>query len=204
MLITTRGLPRGGIGSGVILSVADGEALILTNRHVVDPAFDGAARSANDDPGPITVQFVDGAVRVGRVAWQATGDGDVALVKAPVGTGAAAARMGHARLPRIGDDVFAIGNPRGLGWTHTKGTVSQFRERRAGDAAIRVIQTSAPINAGNSGGGLYDAEGTLLGINTWAGDKRVSEGLGFAIALESLLPLLPELARPPATEDTSP
>ncbi len=47
------------------------------------------------------------------------------------------------------------------------------------------------MNPGNSGGGLYDKSGTLIGINTWTNDKRSSEGLGFAIALDSLLELDP-------------
>ena len=49
-----------------------------------------------------------------------------------------------------------------------------------------MIQTDAALNPGNSGGGLYDKSGTLIGINTWTNDKRFSEGLGFAIALDSL------------------
>ena len=47
------------------------------------------------------------------------------------------------------------------------------------------------MNPGNSGGGLYDQQGYLLGINSWGTDKSVSEGLGFAIALDSLLELAP-------------
>jgi serine protease Do len=54
-----------------------------------------------------------------------------------------------------------------------------------------VIQTQAAINPGNSGGGLYDKEGYLIGINTWTSDKSISEGIGFAIAMESLLELVP-------------
>ena len=54
-----------------------------------------------------------------------------------------------------------------------------------------MIQTTAPINSGNSGGGLYDKDGAVVGINTWTEDKQVSEGIGFAISFENLLRLAP-------------
>jgi serine protease Do len=56
------------------------------------------------------------------------------------------------------------------------------------------------MNPGNSGGGLYDAAGHLIGINTWAADKRDSEGLGFAITIGSICSYLPEWALHPSAE----
>ncbi|NQT40981.1 MAG: trypsin-like serine protease, partial [Planctomycetes bacterium] len=90
-----------------------------------------------------------------------------------------------------------------LGWTHTQGAISQFRIQGHGLRRIRVIQTSTAINQGNSGGGLYDAQGDLIGINTWTQDKRVSEGLNFAIALSSLLELDPPPLRFAAQPDAA-
>ncbi len=92
---------------------------------------------------------------------------------------------------KVGASVFAIGNPHNLGWSHTQGVISQLRTQHIDSRQVRVIQTQAAINPGNSGGGLYDQEGYLLGINSWTADKSVSEGLGFAIALDSLLELAP-------------
>ena len=92
---------------------------------------------------------------------------------------------------KVGQTVFAIGNPHQLGWTQTQGVISQFRIRPIDDRRIRVIQTQAAINQGNSGGGLYDQEGYCLGINTWTADKRTTEGIGFAIALDTLFDLSP-------------
>ena len=91
----------------------------------------------------------------------------------------------------IGSEVFTIGNPQHLDWTHTRGSISQLRLQHRGLRQVHVIQTDAPLNPGNSGGGLYDKSGTLIGINTWTNDKRFSEGLGFAIALDTLLELDP-------------
>ena len=92
---------------------------------------------------------------------------------------------------KVGESVFAIGNPYRLGWTHTQGVISQMRTQEFDSHRVRVIQTQASINPGNSGGGLYDHDGYLIGINTWTADKSVSEGIGFAIALDSLLDLAP-------------
>jgi serine protease Do len=91
----------------------------------------------------------------------------------------------------VGKGVFAVGNPHGLGWTHTEGVISQLRLQDRGGWRIRIVQTSAAVNPGNSGGGLYDKNGMLIGINTWANDRRVSEGISFAIAFDSFLALKP-------------
>jgi serine protease Do len=103
---------------------------------------------------------------------------------------------------KVGETVFAIGNPHRLGWTHTQGVISQMRTQEFDSHQVRVIQTQAAINPGNSGGGLYDHDGFLLGINTWTADKSVSEGIGFAIALDSLLELAPPPLEP--RSETSP
>ncbi len=186
VLITVGGMLGESIGAGVILSIKGDSALILTNSHVI------GAQSVEDAASkrPL-VQFVDGVSQLGEVVWVGSHGVDAALVRAPASGGAAAALYEKDAAPRIGDQVFAIGNPNGLGWTHTAGAISQFRERDAAETTLRVIQTSAPVNPGNSGGGLYDARGRLLGIITWSGDKRVSEGLGFAITIDSLAPLFP-------------
>jgi S1-C subfamily serine protease len=103
----------------------------------------------------------------------------------------AAAHWDKDQTPQIGDAGFAIGNPHGLGWTHSAGQLSQVRRRQSGLFSYRVIQSTAALNPGNSGGGLYDQQGRLIGINSLTGDKRVAEGLGFSIAFPTLLELLP-------------
>ena len=93
---------------------------------------------------------------------------------------------------QIGDKVFAIGNPHGLNWTHSAGDISQIRRRTKEGYRFKILQTTAAINPGNSGGGLYDDAGHLIGINTFTGDKRFAEALGFSIALPTLLDLAPK------------
>jgi hypothetical protein len=193
------------VGSGVILSVDGDEALIVTNRHVVDPGFN-SSRSSTDPSrlAPLDVKTIGQQARPGRVVWLAPGGVDLALVRAPCpGDGSVEpAPWRQGRASRVGETVFAIGNPQRLGWTHTQGVISQFRVQGVGGRQVRLIQTQAAINPGNSGGGLYDQEGYLLGINTWTSDKRVGEGISFAIALDSLLELSPPGLAPPPGEDT--
>ena len=183
------------IGSGVILRIRDGEALIVTNRHVIDGSFaaGGAGDAGNQTQvGDITVKMIGQLVQPGKVVWIAPDGIDLALLTAAVpGEAAEAAPWKLERKLAIGEKVSAIGNPHGLGWTHTTGDISQFRTQQNGNYTIRVIQTSTAINPGNSGGGLYDKDGTLIGINTWTNDKRFSEGLSFSIDFKTLLDLNP-------------
>ncbi|MFN0051576.1 MAG: trypsin-like peptidase domain-containing protein [Planctomycetales bacterium] len=208
VLIECRGglsrLGAAGLGSGVILEINSGQALIVTNRHVIDPDFDDAAtgeRAGLPPEGSIHVKLVGQPSTSGRVLWMAPHGIDLAVLAVTVASAEAqAAVWDWERKSQIGASVFAIGNPHGLGWTHTQGTISQLRTQLRGSRSIRVIQTSAAINPGNSGGGLYDELGNLIGINTWTQDKRFSEGLGFAIAfgtLRDLAPPIPRLALTP-------
>jgi S1-C subfamily serine protease len=184
LIETRRGFLSQGIGSGIILKIADGTALVLTNRHVVDPDF---AAGDNLDKLTLDVRMVDQSVQPGRVVWIAPDGIDLALVRVHSSSREAwAAKWRLGRQLRVGDPVFAIGNPHGLGWTHTQGTISQFRLRDSNGRQLRIIQTQTAINPGNSGGGLYDQEGYLVGVNTWTQDKRVGEGLNFALTLDTL------------------
>jgi serine protease Do len=149
----------------------------------------------------ISVVTVGQSIVPGSVEWVAPHGVDLAILAVPL-LGAVdevqEALWNDKESPHIGDAVFAVGNPHGLGWTHSAGSVSQIRRRVKDDFGFRVLQSTAAINPGNSGGGLYDADGRLIGINTMTGDKRVAEGLGFAIAFPTLLELLPESIDLPA------
>ena len=188
-----------GIGSGVVLQIEHGSALIVTNRHVVDPKFaaqESTGAKGGLPDGRLQVKLIGQPVHPGRVVWIAPDGIDLALIRVDVdGTGARAAAWKPKTELVIGSEVFAIGNPQHLDWTHTRGSISQLHLQRHGSRQIHVIQTDAALNFGNSGGGLYDKSGLLIGINTWVHDKRVSEGLGFAIALDSLLELDPPEVR---------
>lgn len=190
------GLGRGAIGSGVVLKVKDDLAYIVTNRHVVDHNYSDMTTSAPldlSDLARVMVMSVSQVSIPGIVEWVAPHGIDLAVISAPLSRGdIREAHWDLATIPHIGDEVFAVGNPHGLGWTHTSGDVSQIRKRSQGGFSYVVLQTSAPINPGNSGGGLYDDQGNLLGINTMTAEKRFAEGLSFSISLQTLVDLVPD------------
>lgn len=194
------GFGRQGLGSGVILKIEDGSAYIVTNRHVIDEGFSENPSTDSDAPdltdmADLNVMTVEQSFGPASVEWVAPHGVDLAIIAMPL-IGAVdqlrEAVWNGDETPHIGEAVFAVGNPHGLGWTHSSGSISQIRRRSQGTFDFRVLQSTAAINPGNSGGGLYDANGKLIGINTMTGDKRVAEGLGFAISFPTLLELLPE------------
>lgn len=195
LIQTDGGLFAQGIGSGVVLGIQDGQALIVTNRHVVDPSFASGDVDVPDDLSSVAgllVKMVGQTAVAADLVWMAADGIDLALIQVPVlSVDPMSALWERDPGVRVGDDVFAVGNPHGQAWTYTGGEVSQFRRQNVGGHNMRVIQTSAAINPGNSGGGLYSEDGRLLGINTWTNDKRFAEGLGYAISFETLLDIVP-------------
>jgi S1-C subfamily serine protease len=183
------------LGSGVILKISNGQATILTNRHVIDPNFSSRSSDGNiSDISPVHVIAIDHTRSEGTVTWLAPAGIDLAIVSAPCDSKEVRSVEWPARAAlTVGAPVFAIGNPNSWGWTHTSGTISQFRRWSIGGRDLDIIQTTAAISAGNSGGGLYDREGRLIGINTWTDDKSVTEGISFTIAIEELIKLTPPI-----------
>ena len=196
VLIETQfGWGRSGIGSGVILRIADGRAIIVTNRHVIDPDFTATAparASAPQEAGHLRVKLLGQLTEPGEVLWIAPDGIDLVLVAVAAHTKEATAAVWQEKpRPAVGDEVFSIGNPQHLDWSAARGVISQFRVQTCGERRVRVIQTDAAINPGNSGGGLYDKQGRLIAINTWTNDKRASQGISFSITFETLLKLAP-------------
>jgi hypothetical protein len=204
LIETQHGWMGAGIGSGVVLRIRDGKALIVTNRHVVDPDFTARApakASARSSAGRLRVKLLGQLPQPGEVLWVAPDEIDLALLSVPIhAKDAQAATWQKKSRLAVGDEVFSIGNPQHLDWSHTRGVVSQFRTQTCGTRKVRIIQTDAAINPGNSGGGLYDKQGNLVGINTWTNDKRFSEGISFAVVFQTLLDLDPPPLKEPAKQ----
>ena len=165
------GLARGGVaqnnkmGSGMIVS-PDGH--IVTNWHVIN----GASQ--------VTVQLSDGRALPARIAG-ADQRSDIAVLKVDA-TGLAPIAFGDSESVRVGQMVFAVGNPFGLQETVTQGIISAKGRRTTSEAANEFFQTSTTINPGNSGGPLIDIRGKLIGINNFIISRSGgSEGIGFAI-----------------------
>ncbi|MEA2710531.1 MAG: serine protease Do [Phycisphaerales bacterium] len=184
------------LGSGVVLKLENGVAHIVTNRHVIDSSYSGdAGDSAKPTVGSILVRMLGQPPAEGKLLWVAPSGVDLAIVTVNCASGEVrAANYPAAHALKLGDPAFAVGNPHALGWSFAPGSVSQMRKWNVGGQELLVIQTTAPINSGNSGGGLYDKDGFVVGINTWTEDKQVSEGIGFAISFDSVLRLAPPAA----------
>ncbi len=177
-------------GSGILIGTHDGEHLILTNRHVVDPSFARDESKPLDPTISVTVYFHDGTSHRSYVWWVEPHGVDLALVA----TGSNPQDIPVPEHPgiqdiEIGHKVFAVGNPHELSWSYNEGVISGFRETVKGSVRLKILQTQTPINQGNSGGGLYSPDGTLIGIVTWTKDKSLAEGISFAIRYEDFVSL---------------
>lgn len=108
--------------------------------------------------------------------------------------------IGTSHDLKVGQKVFAIGNPFGLDWTLTAGIVSaldrSLPNERGGPPIEHLIQTDASINPGNSGGPLLDSAGRLIGINTAIySPSGASAGIGFAVPVDTVMRVVPQLIR---------
>jgi len=181
-------------GSGVIIKIQGNTVYILTNQHIANPDY--PARNSTREP-ELKVFFYTGDTTFAKVEWIAQKDVDIALLRCHF---SGVDRLPNTRIEpqpnvHISEEVFAVGNPRNLSWTYTKGNVSSIREKKLGATNIEIIQTQTPINKGNSGGGLYDMDGRLIGIITWTTDKSISEGLNFAISTRTIYKIVEKAKR---------
>jgi S1-C subfamily serine protease len=162
------------IGSG---SLIDSDGLILTNYHVVDKASTVKVYSKPDGIDKTYKQVYEGQVVYVNKSK------DLALVKVTgIPWSTKVFKIGEIRDVKIGEDVYAIGHPKGMFWSFTKGQVSQIRSKFACGKGCEatVVQTQTPINPGNSGGPLLDQDGKLVGVNTF--QLKQSQNLNFAIS----------------------
>jgi serine protease Do len=153
-------------GSGFVI---DPSGLIMTNYHVVEDAFE------------ITVMLSDGALLPGKMS-SASRLADLAIVKVETDHPLTAAHWGNSDSLQVGDQVFAAGNPFGLGLSVSAGIVSALNRDIQDSPYDDFIQTDAAINHGNSGGPLFDMQGNVVGVNSAIfSPSRGSAGVGFAI-----------------------
>jgi serine protease Do len=184
LLLGNRGAPARAVetslGSGVIVSK---EGHIITNRHVIERMDE------------IEIQLSDGRTfRATLLGSDASADIAVLKINAPNVT---PLPLGDSENVRVGQLVFAFGNPFGLGETVTTGIISAKGRRAAEDSAVEYLQTDAAVNRGNSGGPLINLRGEIVGINSAIfsnNDEGNWMGISFAVpsntarrALESVI-----------------
>jgi S1-C subfamily serine protease len=133
----------------------------------------------------------NGETTPAREIWRAPDDLDLAILEVSLANTEEIPTIPIRRRDlRYGDEVFAVGNPLEFRWSLTKGTISSVRDIRFGGKSVRIFQTQTPISPGNSGGGLYASDGTLVGINTWATTEAAGERMGFSISMEAVIDAL--------------
>jgi S1-C subfamily serine protease len=178
------GQAQRGLGSGFVI---DKEGHIVTNFHVVDGAAEIEVSFSNQDTVDAKVVGTDPST-------------DLALLEVDVDAKALTPlSLADSDAVEVGDPVVAIGNPFGLERTVTAGIVSALqREVRAPNnfTIDHVIQTDAPINSGNSGGPLIDAEGRVIGVNSQietANGSGGNVGIGFAVPSNTVKSVVAQL-----------
>jgi S1-C subfamily serine protease len=163
-------------GSGIVIS---SNGTILTNYHVVENAI------------KVTVSFEKGKTVNAQIVGKDPSN-DLAVLKIPSdGLTLHPLTLGNSAGVKVGDPVYAIGNPFDLERTLTTGVISALQRQITapnGFAINNVLQTDAPINPGNSGGPLLDSAGRVIGINSQietGGSGGGSVGIGFAVPINT-------------------
>ncbi len=155
-----------GTGTGFFVS-ADG--LLVTNHHVID------------DATILVIKFHDGTSQFVNSALVLNEQWDLAVLRVD-GASGSYLNIRDEPLPSPGARVFALGHPLDLEYTFTEGIVSAIRDDPLHKTA--VIQTSAPISPGNSGGPLLDEYGEVVGVNTFV--RTDGQNINFAIAVPAI------------------
>lgn len=172
-------------GSGVIVSQQGDKFYVLTNNHVVKNA------------SKIIATIADTEYEADIVGTDQSSDLAIISITAKNLT---VAEIGQSANAKTGDFTMSIGNPYGLNDSMTTGIISATgRDMIYVDGSnsimyANMIQTDTPVNPGNSGGGLYDATGHLIGINTLvAGDGTHADSIGYAIPIDFAIPIAKNL-----------
>lgn len=174
----------GGAGSGVIIS---DDGYIITNNHVI---CDDSGTNVADT---ITVRLTNGE-EYKATAIGADADSDIAVLKIEA-QGLTFAVAGNSDNLAVGEEVVVVGNPLGeLGGTVTNGIISATeREMDVNGVTMHLIQSNAAVNPGNSGGGMFNMKGELIGIVNAKSSGTGIEGLGFAIPINKALEINAQL-----------
>jgi S1-C subfamily serine protease len=174
-------VPRG-TGSGFVW---DRQGHVVTNLHVIQGASEATVKLSDGREYPASLVGASAAHDLAVLRIRVPADMPIAV---PVGSSSDL---------KVGQKVFAIGNPFGLDWTLTTGIVSALDRSLPtdkGGVIAHLIQTDAAINPGNSGGPLLDSAGRLIGVNTAIfSPSGASAGVGFAVPVDTVNRVVPQL-----------
>ena len=169
-------------GSGVIISE---DGYILTNNHVISSSSNSSYYELGNATSIKVYLYNDETPYTATIVGKDE-QSDLAVIKIEK-DGLTAAELGDSSTIQVGEWCMAIGNPLGMKSSVTTGTISAVnREVTEEDGQIlKVIQTCAAINSGNSGGALVNSQGQVIGINTMKASGTGIEGVGFAIPINT-------------------
>jgi len=176
-----RPVTQEGAGSGWVL---DDEGHIVTNNHVIEGAKNITATLDDGRAFPVRVVGTDALT-------------DLAVLRADAES-LVSANIGDSSQARVGEWVLAVGNPLGLGITAKQGIISRLGVSiplSSVQTLDNLIETSAAINPGNSGGPLVNMRGEVIGITSVKIATVGVEGLGYAISIETALPVIEQLVQ---------
>ncbi|TPG22455.1 Do family serine endopeptidase [Sphingomonas koreensis] len=174
------------LGSGFIISP---DGYVVTNNHVISAGAEGATVDQ------ITVTTTDGKEYTAKlIGHDDTADLAVLKIEGPTFP---FVKFGDSKSARVGDWIVAIGNPFGIGSSVTAGIISALhRSTELSGPYDRFIQTDASINRGNSGGPMFDMNGSVIGINSQIlSPSGGNVGIGFAIPAEEAKPVVDTLMK---------
>jgi S1-C subfamily serine protease len=188
-----------GLGAGVIV---DERGIIVTNFHVIADALGSPSLElfgSNPEGGPARViARFENQREVPATILVADREEDLAVLRLEPeqdGERFAAAQLGRSSELRVGQDVFAVGNPFGLPHTVSRGIVSALdRTGILEPRELPVIQLDASINIGNSGGPLFNLDGALVGIVT--ARRQHAQGIAFALPIDHVRGFLRAVSEP--------
>jgi len=175
----------GSEGSGIIYS-ADG--YIITNYHVISSALSNSTAT-------ITVTLPNQKESIAATIVGSDKVSDLAVLKIDK-TGLPAAEFGTSADTKVGELAVAIGNPLGqeFAGSVTVGYISAVNRKVTTEGrTYNLIQTDAAINSGNSGGALVNSKGQVIGINSIKVQETGVEGLGFALPIDDVKPIIEQL-----------
>ena len=169
-------------GTGFVYKKDGNNYYILTNHHVIDGG------------NKVTVTFTSKDVEETKIVGSDQ-YADIAVLSLESSKDLAVAELGKSENLRVGDTAFAVGAPldTAYSWTVTRGIISgkdrmvEVKLNNNGDYVMKVLQTDAAINSGNSGGPLCNANGQVVGITSLKLVAESVEGMGFAIPIEVAL-----------------
>jgi serine protease Do len=177
------GMPHNGVqmqaqGSGFLIGE---DGYVVTNNHVIDGADKIVVAAQDGDEYEATLVGTDSKT-------------DIALLKIDADNRLPSLQFGDSDKARVGDWVLAIGNPFGLGGTATAGIISARGRDIQSGPYDDFLQIDAPINSGNSGGPVFNADGDVIGMNTAIYSPNGGNvGIGFAIPAQQIIEVVDSL-----------